>query len=173
MNTAHPLDDFTNSHSGIVMQLDRLSELPALLAPALLARKTAAQTLEFFRRAVYEHHADEEKVLFPAVLDSASNAEERTTVQALVKALTVQHRALEALWEKIEPELKKIAKGSDHNLNPELLTQLVTRYRDHASFEETQFLPLCQQILGRNNNHMAALGISLHLKRAPLPIAHI
>jgi hemerythrin-like domain-containing protein len=173
MNTERPLENFTNSHAGIVMHLDRLSELPALLAPANLARKTAQQTLNFFRHAVYEHHADEEKTLFPAVLESAADAAERSTVQALVKALTVQHRALEALWEKIEPELKKIAKGSEHSLEAGLLMQLVTRYREHAAFEEAQFLPLSQQILGRNDNHMAALGISLHLKHAPVPFAHI
>lgn len=29
---------------------------------------------------------------------------------------------------------------------------------------ETEFLPLSQTILGRNSNHMAALGLSLHMR---------
>jgi hypothetical protein len=41
---------------------------------------------------------------------------------------------------------------------------LVTEYRAHARLEEVAFLPLAQAILGRNSNHMAALGLSLHIR---------
>ena len=39
-------------------------------------------------------------------------------------------------------------------------------YRNHARYEEEVFLPLSQAILGRNSNHLAALGMSLHLRHA-------
>ena len=48
--------------------------------------------------------------------------------------------------------------------------QLVTAYAAHAGYEEKEFLPLSQTILGRNSNHMAALGLSLHMRHTPLDI---
>lgn len=170
---AQPIKSFKHAHAGIVTQLDRLSELPALLAPAELARRTAESTLKFFRKAVYAHHADEEKVLFPAVAESAEPGQERKSVQAAVKVLTAQHRNLEALWEKLEPELKKVARGNPAQLDEPLLNKLVQLYREHAEYEEAVFLPMSQKILSRNDNHMQALGLSLHMQHTPLPYGHI
>lgn len=168
-----PIRSFRNSHAGIITQLDRMSELPALLAPAELAKKTADASVKFFRKAVFAHHADEEKVLFPAVLESAQPGEERKKVQTMIKALTAQHRNLETLWNHLEPELKKVAKGSSHALQAQVLLRLVELYRAHAEYEETEFLPLSQTILSRNHNHMDALGMSLYLHHTPMPISHI
>ena len=66
-----PIQSFTNAHFGIIFQLDRLGELPVLLAPFELARKIAEQTMAYFKRAMPEHHQVEELALFPAVLQSA------------------------------------------------------------------------------------------------------
>ena len=85
--------------------------MPALLEPAARARQIATDTLRFFRDAVYEHHAEEEKELFPAVLASAVKGEERDRVQALVNALTAEHRKVEAAWSKLEPKLKAPGQG--------------------------------------------------------------
>lgn len=170
---ATPIRSFKNSHVGIIHHLDRLSELPALLAPAELARRTAESALQFFRKAVFAHHADEEKVLFPSVIDSASPGEERRAAQSAVKLLTAQHRNLEALWSSLEPELKKVAKGNSSQLDGEALETLVTLYREHADYEESVFLPMAQNILSRNHNHMDALGMSLHLHHTPMPLSHI
>ncbi len=42
-----------------------------------------------------------------------------------------------------------------------------------ARCEELEFLPLSEQILGRNGNHMAALGLSLHMRHQPVILGHI
>ena len=175
MTTAadEPLNNFSNCHVGIVAQLDRLGHLPALLAPAELARKTAASALGFFPKAVYAHHAEEEQELFPAVRASAQVGEERVHVESLIDRLTFQHRELERMWQEIEPELHKVAKGQSTSLNVVLLNELVSAYMAHAHFEEQEFLPLSQTILGRNSHHMAALGLSLHMRHAPYVPAHI
>jgi len=164
---------FSHAHMGIVMQLDRLATLPALLAPARMAQDTAQRTVDFFRVAVFEHHKEEEEELFPAVLESAQPGEEHTLVTTLVEALTIEHRLIESLWRQLEPELKTIAKGQGFQLNAPLMEDLVSRYQVHARSEEAQFLPLAEKILGRNGNHMAALGLSLHMRHQPLPIGHI
>lgn len=161
-----PLDAFAQCHVGILSHLQAFGQLPALLEPAARARRIAAETVAFFRDAVYEHHAEEEKELFPAVLASAKAGAERQQVNAIVERLTREHRQIESRWRKLEPELKKVAKGQDSAIDPAAITALVDAYEAHARYEEASFLPLSQTILGRNGDHMAALGLSLHLRHA-------
>lgn len=162
-----PLQDFSQCHAGILGKLDMLSQLPALLEPATRARIIAASALEFFREAIFEHHLDEERELFPAVLASAEKGAEAERVQALARRLTDEHRELEAAWKRLEPGLKRVAKGQDSELDVTDIEDLIRRYRAHAEFEELEYLPLSQAILGRNASHLAALGLSLHMRHAP------
>lgn len=164
VDTAAPISNFNNCHVGIVKRLKALDELPALLEPAARARQIAEESLEFFREAIFEHHLEEERELFPAVIASAQAGDELTRVKAMAKRLTDEHRAVEALWKQLEKGLKPVAKGHSTNLDVSELHRLVTEYQAHASFEETEFLPLAEQILSRNSNHMAALGMSLHMR---------
>lgn len=166
-----PIADFSNCHTGILRKLDSLAELPALLQPAARAREVAEQSVEFFREAIFEHHLDEERELFPAVLASSEAGAERDRARDLVRRLTDEHRALEALWKRLEGGLKKVAKGQSFELDTASLQDLVTQYRAHARFEEAEFLPLARTILSRNSNHMAALGMALHMRHAPIPVA--
>jgi hemerythrin-like domain-containing protein len=168
--SAEPVQDFSQCHTGILKKLDLLGELPALLEPAARARRIAEQALEFFSEAIFEHHLDEERELFPAVLASATPGAEHDRVQALARRLTDEHRELEASWKRLAPQLRKIAKGHETELDVAGVEHLVSRYRAHARFEEQDFLPLSQTILARNPNHMAALGLSLHMRHTPLDI---
>lgn len=161
-----PIDDFSQCHAGILNHLQALSTLPALLEPAARARQIAGDTARFFREAVFEHHAEEERELFPAVLASASEGSERQRVQALVQALTAGHRQIEAQWRRLEPGLEAVANGKDAVLDAAAVEALVASYERHARHEEEQFLPLARDILGRNSNHMAALGMSMHLRHS-------
>ena len=172
-DTDAPIDHFAHCHVGILAQLSRMNELPALLAPAALARKTAEQSIAFFGQGMYAHHQEEEQELFPAVRSSAQAGPERLRVEGLIERLTRGHRRLEALWESLAPALHKVAKGQDAALDEAALTRLVQDYRSHAQLEETEFLPLAEAILGRNGNHMAALGLSLHMRHVPHFAAHI
>ena len=159
-----PLDQFSQCHSGILKHLGSLAELPSLIEPAARARRIATELLDFFRAAVYEHHAEEERELFPAVLASAEEGQERTYVRNIVDRLTREHRQVEAAWVRLEPGLKDMARGRDTDLEPAAVGSLVAVYRAHADYEEKVFLPLSQSILSRNGDHMAALGISLHMR---------
>lgn len=165
-----PLNTFTNCHAGIQRHLADLGDLPMLLAPAQRARRIAEEALGFFRAAVFEHHAEEEAELFPAVLKSAAAGAEHERVRAITERLTREHRAVEALWKSLEPGLKQVAKGHDSKLETAELERLIQQYAAHAAFEEAEFLPLAQQILSRNANHMAALDLSLHLRHMPPPM---
>jgi hemerythrin-like domain-containing protein len=163
-----PIQDFSQCHVGILDKLQMLGELPALLEPAARARVIAGQALDFFKDTIFEHHLDEERELFPAVLASAAQGDERDLVQLMVQRLTHEHRELEAVWKHLEPGLKKVAKGQLSDVSVAKIQQLVTQYRAHAEFEEREFLPLSQTILGRNANHLSALGLSLHMRHTPI-----
>lgn len=168
-----PIGSFSYCHVGIIQHLDMLGELPAMLEPALRARKIAQEMLDFFDRVIRAHHGEEERDLFPAVLRSAEPGQERTHVAAMVERLTVEHRQIEAWWSRIKPQLKQIAKGHDSDLDKVALQQLIGQYHAHAAFEEAEFLPLSQTILGRNDNHMAALGMSLHMRHTSVPMGYV
>lgn len=168
-----PLQGFEQCHAGIVRRLHALDELPALLAPAARARAIAEQSLGFFPPALYEHHLDEERELFPAVLAAAEPGPERARVQTLVDTLTAQHRTLEALWKSLERELRRVARGQDSDLDAIELHRLVSEYVAHARCEESAFLPLAERILGRHEHHLAALGLSLHLRHQPMPVPYV
>ena len=72
-----PISHFSNCHTGILAQLARLGDLPVLLGPAAQARKIAQESLTFFDDALFNHHTEEEKDLFPAVYKSAQAGAER------------------------------------------------------------------------------------------------
>jgi hemerythrin-like domain-containing protein len=168
-----PLANFSQCHLGIVSQLHALAQLPVLLAAAVQAREVAARTLALFKLAVHEHHLDEENELFPAVLRSAAEGAETLRVKAMVQRLNAEHRDIEARWKKLEPAVRAATKAEPVDLDHKEVHALVRVYLAHARYEEERFLPLAERILGRDGNHMAALGLALHLRHAPLPVAHI
>lgn len=168
-----PLTNFTDCHVGILRRLNALDELPALLEPAARARQIAEQSLEFFREAIFEHHLEEERELFPAVLASAAPGEELQRAHVMTERLTQEHRMIEALWKSLEGGLKRVARGQSTDLDSADLQRLVSEYTRHARYEETEFLPLAENILSRNSNHMAALGLSLHMRHVKPVTAYI
>jgi hemerythrin-like domain-containing protein len=168
-----PLATFTRCHLGIVHQLEETALLPGWIEAAARARQTAAATLELFRKAIIPHHREEEAELFPAVLQSARPGEERQKVERLVQMLTDEHAHIESLWKKLEPAVRAASRGAEAGMDAEVLSDLVHMYLRHARFEESEFLPLSEEILGRNGNHMAALGVSIHLRHARQPVGYI
>ena len=168
-----PLTLFSQCHAGILARLDTLAGLPALVAAAEQARKVSTDALELFQHGVFDHHAEEESELFSAVVRSAHPGEERDSVQAMVDRLTQEHRSMEALWKRVEPGVHAAAKGKPAQIDAAAVAELVFAYGSHARFEEREFLPLAQVILGRNGNHMAALGLSLHMRHAQTPAGYI
>ena len=165
---ALPLAGFSQCHFGIASQLQAFAELPGLLAAQAQAHTIASRTLSLFKYAVAGHHADEEGELFPAVLRTAVKGEEADRVQTMVMHLTADHRRIDALWKALEPAVKAVANNRPAELDLLAVEALVQAYLAHARYEEEFFLPLAEEILGRNGKHMAALGLSLHLRHAPM-----
>jgi hemerythrin-like domain-containing protein len=164
LDDEQPLDRFANCHKGIVTQLNALGELPTLLGAVSRARQIADDTVQFFQDAVFNHHVDEEKDLFPAVLAHAQAGQERRRIQHLVQQRTAEHRSMERLWAGLQPGLARLATGQSAEVDGAAAEDLVRRHGAHARFEEAEFLPRCAAILGRSSADMAELGLSLHMR---------
>ena len=167
LDPARSLEAFSRCHDGIVEQLRTFSALPALVAAAERSRQVAAATLALFENGVLAHHGDEESELFPAVLRWAQPGAEQEKVKALTRRLVQEHREIENLWKRSRAAVAEIARGKLAGLEKGATMRLVQAYIAHARFEESEFLPLAEEILGRDSAHMAALGMSLHMRHAP------
>jgi hypothetical protein len=167
-----PLTTFTRCHLGILTDLESTARLPELVDAANQARQVAQATLDLFRHTIAPHHAEEEAELFPAVLQSADPVERRTA-RGMVDRLIAEHREVEALWKRLEPSVRAAARGHRTEVDAEAMEELVRAFLRHARYEETVFLPLAERILGRNGNHMAALGLALHLRHVPQVVGYI
>jgi len=167
LDPARSLEAFSRCHEGIVEQLRTFSALPALVAAAERSRQVAAATLALFENGVLAHHGDEESELFPAVLRWAQPGAEQEKVKALTRRLVQEHREIENLWKRSRAAVAAIARGKPAGLEKGATMRLVQAYIAHARFEESEFLPLAEEILGRDSAHMAALGMSLHMRHAP------
>lgn len=163
-----PLEDFSQAHAGILGQLRRLGEVPALIEPAERLRTLAGDLLHFFQDVVLQHHKEEEEELFTAVLASARAGEEHALAKRQIDQLTDEHRDVEAKWKRLRPEIQKLAKGQPAQVDPVVIGNLLQRYEQHARFEESEFLPLASRILGRDDRQLSALGMSLHMRRHPV-----
>lgn len=159
-----PVESFADCHVGIVNTMRDLADLPALLEPARRFHAVSMRIEDFFNRVVLIHHQEEEEELFPAVLSSATIGEERSEVQRIVSHLTDEHRTIEAAFAKLIPTIKAASKDLTAELNAHDIDAVVNDYLVHARYEEEVFLPLAKAILERNGNHMAALGMSLHMR---------
>lgn len=105
------LGEFSQCHEGIFRKLLTLEELSAILPAIVRARQIAEEMIPFFNGVVLDHHAEEERDLFPLVLKNARVGEERDTVQKLIVKLTAEHRSIEAIWCTLEPKLASLNKG--------------------------------------------------------------
>jgi hemerythrin-like domain-containing protein len=165
-----PVGRFSQCHAGIIDNLQSLGELPELVASAERARKLAQQALDYFDEVIVRHHAEEEQELFPAVLQSATPGAERQKVEAIVARLITEHRRVESIWNEIKPTIRQVARGHVVQGSGIGIFDLMKEYQAHANYEEEVLLPLSEEILGRNANHMQALGLSLHMRHARRPL---
>ncbi len=112
-----------------------------------LERASAAAIAEFYSTKARQHHEDEERHVFPALLASPDAA----LVQA-VQRLQQDHGWLEEDWMELEPHVQAIATGYGH-CDMDILSQGVevfaALHRDHIALEESLAYPHAQATLGR------------------------
>ena len=129
-------------HLDIQQKLEQMMALATALeegelTPALQAQARALT--DWFNAEPRQHHLDEEKHVFPALL--ASNQED---VLQATHRLIQDHGWLEADWFEIEPALEAAADGNSW-FDPNVLRQAVEvfqqLYLDHIVLEESLAYP--------------------------------
>lgn len=141
-----PLDVLDACHGRIAHQCvtleNLLAHLPAHGADAQ-ARQAARAVSTYFDTAAMQHHADEERNLFPLMEQAGAPG-----VCDLVTLLTREHDELALLWRTLRAQLSQIEVGADDRLDPGLVRRFVAVNRAHLEFENARVLPLARRVLG-------------------------
>ncbi len=154
-------------HTRIVRQCDTLEKLLAywpLHGIDMAVQQAAAQVERYFSKAAPDHHADEEKDLFPA-LAAYLPAQQ-------LEMLCAQHRSLEAAWAQLQPDLIALSRGITPS-DSQWLTRVadfVTQNRAHYQFEDHEIIPLARAQLSAAT--LAQLDASMVARRRQTPSIH-
>lgn len=156
------LDHF---HQAILVKLDAMQALAATLeaeglTPAV--RTQARQLADWFSAEARQHHLDEERHVFPALLTSAD-----TEIQQTTHRLIQDHGWLEADWLEIEPSLAAAAEGHTW-FDPAVLRHAVEVFRqlylDHIVLEESLAYPQVRERI--DPARLEAMGTEMARRRA-------
>ncbi len=111
------------------------------------ARVATRAVIRYFETAAKLHHADEERNLFPALIESMAGSD-AVCIRELTEGLIAQHRLLEAQWRGVHTALLRLIDEADATaLQPEAVDALVTLYAQHMALEERELLPMAARLL--------------------------
>lgn len=159
---------FSHCHAGILEHIERLRRLPGALDARRTAdalgdlRREATEIADFFRAELYEHHKQEEDMLFVEMRRAAQRTGETALVDALCNRLTREHRDIEKTWERIEPLLRRLGAGWRVAFDRDDISEMAVTHAAHAQFEEVMMLPMSARLLSEGDQ--AALGLQLHMR---------
>lgn len=138
------------THRRIAEHLQRLRLLVDRIATDGLdhaSQEKAREVLEFFNAEARQHHLDEEKHIFPTLLESG----DPDVVQA-AERLTQDHGWLEENWLSMAPSIDAAADGSTWFDTTELshaLDVFEALYQDHMVLEESLAYPEARKRLAQ------------------------
>ena len=140
-----PLGMISACHRRIEAQLATLARLQAHLPEHGSdddARAAARAILKYFDNAAPNHHADEERSLFPRLL-----ALRPPGIDGLLETLHGEHAALADGWTRLRLPLLGIADGADAVLSTADVAAVTAAYATHISREDGLLIPLAQRTL--------------------------
>lgn len=144
-----PLEMLSACHLRIERQCSTLRRLVPHLASHGAdgeARAAAAHVLRYFDTSALHHHADEERDLFPALLESMAGSD-AVCLRELIGSLAAEHRELEARWRVLRVMLERVAAGEPVALHLADVEPLVDLYARHIEREEQELLPTAARLL--------------------------
>lgn len=144
-----PLEMLAACHGRVDKQcrtLERLIEhLPRHGADAQ-ARDAAVAVMRYFDTAAVHHHEDEERDLFPALLESMAGSD-AVCLRELTGSLRADHVALAADWQAVRRGLTSVAGGDAAGFDAAAARALIDAYARHIRREETELLPMAGRLL--------------------------
>ncbi|EHR71473.1 hypothetical protein BurJ1DRAFT_2644 [Burkholderiales bacterium JOSHI_001] len=140
------LDALDGTHAQMMATLSQLGGLMRHLRENGVddtARRNAADICAFFVETARQHHADEERAVFPALFASGD-----AEMRAHVERLQQDHGWLEEDWIELEPQLQAVAQGYSWYDIDELshaVDVFVNLYREHIALEESMIYPAARK----------------------------
>ena len=137
-----PFEALDECHRQIMAHLEDLTELARHIEANgvdAAAQQQAGVIEAFYSSTSREHHAQEEKTVFPALLAMGDPA-----LTAVVHTLQQDHGWIEENWIELAPQLSAIASGNNWPDPAEFLHGVqvfVELYTDHIALEETVVYP--------------------------------
>jgi hemerythrin-like domain-containing protein len=158
-------------HRHTLRMLDKLSKLVASLeleGATPEVRATAAKIAEFFSTTAREHHKDEERHVFPALLEGG-----KPEVVEAVLRLQRDHDWLEEDWFDVAPHVLAVVRGQrPHDINAlrEGVSALAALYQDHIELEESFIYPQARRCIAETRRR--AMGREMAARRRALRAAY-
>ena len=121
------------------------------------AREAARNLVRYFSQSAPLHHRDEEEDLFPRI------NRQSLKIAELVHGLKKEHQTLDALWDNIVPELKKLPAAGFSEAFKQSAMEFSTLCREHIGRENRELLPLATNSLSRQA--LAEIGESMAARR--------
>jgi len=160
-----PLEMLSACHGRIEQQCSTLRRLQShLLAHGAddQARAAAAAVMRYFDLAARQHHEDEERDLFPALLESMAGSDP-ACVRELTSYLAAEHRELKVAWRRIRAVLERVEAGEALALDPDHVESFVDLYVRHIEREETELLPMAVRLL--SDGELDVIGRAMRERR--------
>jgi hemerythrin-like domain-containing protein len=160
-----PLEMLSACHFRIERQCATLRRLVPYLADhgaVVEARSAAANVMRYFDTSAKHHHADEEKDLFPALIESMAGSDP-VCLREMTASLVAEHRELEARWDDIRVVLERVVAGDNVQLSREAVEAFVSLYERHIEREESELLPMAARLL--SDDELDRIGRAMRERR--------
>lgn len=162
-----PVEMLVSCHDRLRDRCSTLSRLPGHIAEHGAdeqARSAAQSILRYFDGPALYHHADEEKDLFPALLESVAGSD-AVCLRELFDRLSSEHRQLENQWQRLRVPLLRISEGSDAELPQQEIQTFIAQYASHLQCEDDELLPMARRML--DNTSLQVMGQAMQQRRNP------
>jgi len=160
-----PLEMLSACHARIEQQcatLRRLGQYMATHGADAAARAAATSVIRYFETAANDHHADEEKDLFPALIESMAGSD-AVCLRELTRALVAEHRELEARWRDLRFTLERVVANQGACLTRSDVEAFIGLYERHIEREENELLPMAARLL--SDDELERIGRAMRERR--------
>jgi pyridoxamine 5'-phosphate oxidase len=146
----------------------QLKTLDMLASPAVLAatpdevRQAASAVLRYFEKAAPHHHEDEEHDLLP-MLTATAREDDAALLASLKPEVLDEHRQMEQLWQRLQPQLAAIAQGQSSTLDSADAGVFGELYLRHMDKEESHIAPMAKRLF--SPAQMQQLGNAMRARR--------
>ena len=160
-----PIAVLKHCHDRIRKQLNTLQGLVNHLRISgadLEAQQAAQAVMKYFNHAGVNHHEDEECDLLP-LLQATAQGEDARLLSERIPQLLLEHRAMEAVWKRLNEQLATIAAGTSSSLSHADVKEFTDAYTAHMAMEESDIAPMALRLF--SDAQMKQLGAAMRARR--------